>query len=360
MDQAVMVFDDATERDTALGTAVVSEGMVSYVADSGTLEVYQVSGTAIAGWNNINLAQSANYLINGGMDVWQRGTATVTTNGAFAADRFIIGSSAGTNSVTRSTDVPTDPGVSYSLSFAGTSTTNPRIRQRIESINAAQFAGKTVTLSFYAKSSSGSAPIKVDTGYPTTTADTFGTWASPTVTADHSGLEVSPSGNAGSGWVRYSVSFVVSSNATRGYQIDLFRQSSASSTTTLYAGVQLELGGSVTPFKRQNASYQSEFSACQRYFQAGVPHGSGRALSTTSAQIFVNLPETMRATPVVTHNANYQILTPGVSFYTVTATANESIGTRGGVLNVTTSGMTSGNVVGTPLSDTGVFLSAEL
>jgi hypothetical protein len=38
MDQAVMVFDDATERDLALGTAVVSEGMVSYLADSNQLQ----------------------------------------------------------------------------------------------------------------------------------------------------------------------------------------------------------------------------------------------------------------------------------------------------------------------------------
>jgi hypothetical protein len=38
MDQAVMVFDDATERDVALGTAVVSEGMVSYLADSNELQ----------------------------------------------------------------------------------------------------------------------------------------------------------------------------------------------------------------------------------------------------------------------------------------------------------------------------------
>jgi hypothetical protein len=40
MDQAVMVFDDATERDVALGTAVVSEGMVSYLADADQIQVY--------------------------------------------------------------------------------------------------------------------------------------------------------------------------------------------------------------------------------------------------------------------------------------------------------------------------------
>jgi hypothetical protein len=40
MDQAVMVFDDATERDVALGTAVVSEGMVTYLGDVDALSFY--------------------------------------------------------------------------------------------------------------------------------------------------------------------------------------------------------------------------------------------------------------------------------------------------------------------------------
>jgi hypothetical protein len=43
MDQAVMVFDDATERDVALGTAVVSEGMVSYLGDTDALSFYDGS-----------------------------------------------------------------------------------------------------------------------------------------------------------------------------------------------------------------------------------------------------------------------------------------------------------------------------
>ena len=44
MDQSVMVFADSTARDTALGTAV-SQGMVSYLQDTSTLQVY---GTAWA------------------------------------------------------------------------------------------------------------------------------------------------------------------------------------------------------------------------------------------------------------------------------------------------------------------------
>jgi hypothetical protein len=56
MDQAVMVFDDATERDVALGTAVVSEGMVTYLRDSDAVEVYDS-----AVWRNIATAATPSY-----------------------------------------------------------------------------------------------------------------------------------------------------------------------------------------------------------------------------------------------------------------------------------------------------------
>lgn len=46
MDQAVMVFDDSTDRTSTLGTAV-SEGMMSYLKDTNAVEVY--NGTAWAG-----------------------------------------------------------------------------------------------------------------------------------------------------------------------------------------------------------------------------------------------------------------------------------------------------------------------
>jgi hypothetical protein len=47
-DQAVMVFADSTARETAIGTANFEEGMVSYLEDSDTVEVY--NGTT---WGNI-------------------------------------------------------------------------------------------------------------------------------------------------------------------------------------------------------------------------------------------------------------------------------------------------------------------
>jgi hypothetical protein len=46
MDQSVMVFADSTARATNIGTANFEEGMVSYLEDSDTVEVYDGSAWA--------------------------------------------------------------------------------------------------------------------------------------------------------------------------------------------------------------------------------------------------------------------------------------------------------------------------
>lgn len=346
MDQAVQVYASEAARGSAIGSAT-TEGMVSWLSDTNLMQV----ATGTATWQNFNLQSSSNFLINSGFDVWQRGTASITTNGAYAADRWIIGSSAGTNAVTRNTDVPTEAGVTYSIQFAGTSTTNPRIRQRIEAASAVSLAGQTVTLSFYAKSVSGSAAIKVDTAYPTTTADTFGTWASPTVTADQSALTVSPSGNASTSWTRYAVTFTVNALATRGYQIDLYRETSAASSTTLFAGVQLEIGSVATPFRRNADSVQGELAACQRYYvRLSADNGSGsyfafgQAFSGTNISMYAMLPVNMRITPSAldfSTLSNFQLqqgaLTPTGSF---SINVNESSTKTVGIAVAVASGAT--------------------
>jgi hypothetical protein len=338
------VYESEAARGSAIGSAT-TEGMVSYLADTNLVQV----ATGTATWQNFNFQSSPNFLLNSGFDVWQRGTASVTTNGAYAADRWIIGSSAGTNAVTRNTDVPTEAGVTYSIQFAGTSTTNPRIRQRIEAIHAVALAGQTVTLSFYAKSVSGSSAIKIDTAYPTSTADTFGTWASPTVTADQSALTVSPSGNASASWTRYAVSFTVNALATRGYQIDLYRETSAASSSTLFTGVQLELGSVATAFRRNQENIQAELAACQRYFYR-LPtsiKGLGTYYGASDCYIISQMPVTMRAngTPSISPGfaASDFRIESGASTRTATALAFAMDNPNFARIQVTTSAATSGN-----------------
>ena len=61
MSQAVQVYDDASARTTALGTAV-SEGMLSYLKDTNSVEVY--NGSAWAGIDTTISSINATAVIN--------------------------------------------------------------------------------------------------------------------------------------------------------------------------------------------------------------------------------------------------------------------------------------------------------
>lgn len=235
-----------------------------YTVD-GTMFVYYSDGTSsqwveqpksVAG--GYSYYRSPNFLINGAFDIWQRGTSS-TTNGVYIADRWLHSRSAGTHTVSRSTDVP-DATLPYSLSFASTSGTAPYITQRIEAVNAIPLIGQTVTLSVWAKSTVGTGSLLWQTGYPTTTVDTFSA-----TTVDQSGT-FEATMTVGT-WTRYSATFTVSANAVRGYFVLFYRNVTTTSTTTLYAGAQLEIGTAATSFRRNAPSIQAELAACQRYYQ---------------------------------------------------------------------------------------------
>lgn len=263
---------------------------------------------------------TTNYVINGGFDIWQRGTTGFTTNAAYTADRWIASSSAGTFAVSQSLDVPTNVGVQYSLSMVATGGTNPLIRHRIEAANGAVLAGRQVTLSFYAKSTNGSFPLKVQTAFPTTTADVFSA-----TTADLSAQPVAPSGNLSSSWTRYSLTFTVSANAVRGYQIDIYRESTAANSTTLITGVQLELGAIASTFARTGGTLQGELAECQRYYVRFAPTANlatyGVAMADTSSSLIVALsfPVQMRDIPSSMDNL------AAATYYYLRGSANVSI-----------------------------------
>lgn len=107
-------------------------------------------------------AYGGNYLINGGFDIWQRGTSFTADSGtpvAYIADRWIseYGNGSASNAITRQlfsvgqTDVPGDP-VHYlriSRSVAGSLNT-PLLAQLIE--DAETLSGTSATIQFWAKS----------------------------------------------------------------------------------------------------------------------------------------------------------------------------------------------------------------
>ena len=279
-----------TTVDARLGVGNNGE---SLVADSSTSTGLRYQGSIAAG---------RNFIINGGMDVWQRGTTGFgTSTGTYTADRWVLGSSSTT--VTRDTDVPVSPYFNYSLKMVGTSDNS--LIQRVESANSTLLAGQTITFSFYAKRTSGAGALDVRFYYPSA-VDNF---ASTTQIGSTVVVSASPS----SSWTRYSVTASIGTNITAGLQILINNTGAA---TTFITGAQLELGSVATTFSRSGGNIQGELAACQRYYAKSyensvtVPTNSaagglnfanaGASTPNLTYLTTVRLPVTMRTAPTVT------------------------------------------------------------
>ena len=189
-----------------------------------------------------------NRIINGAMQIWQRGTSS-STNASFISDRFFMYA---TSSITgsRSTDVPT--GFQYSLSLSGSA--YPQIYQRIESNNCSDLVGQTITISFWAKQTVGAGSNSI--AY---------TLYSPTAVDNYTSTNTLGSGSwtGSSSWAYYTVSIAnLPASAANGLQLLLYANINGSSTI-LFTGVQLEVGSTATNFEYRD--YGRELIMCQRY-----------------------------------------------------------------------------------------------
>jgi hypothetical protein len=242
-----------------------------------------------------------NRIINGGMNFWQRGTSftnVATINNFYTADRWGANRNGDASGLTvsQSTDVPA--GFKYSAKFqreAGNAATNAlAIFNSNESINTLDFAGQSVTLSFYAKvganwSASNDISVSIRSGTGTDQRVYQFTGAvgqSSTVTITDS-------------WARYSITKTVPANAT---EVGVIITSGAYSGTagaddSLYiTGVQLEKGSTATSFDYR--PYGTELALCQRYYYKSIfAPISGYSPTTSRGDGTVVFPVPMRDAP---------------------------------------------------------------
>ena len=253
-----------------------------------------------------------NAVINGAFNVWQRATTlTTSSNQVYGfADRFFTNIS-GTGTWSRSTDVPT--GFTYSVSVAATTAAYVGITQRIESTQATPLVGQTVTLSFYAKRTVGTSPLTVQLSYANAT-DNF----SSITLIGNTQVSTSPS----SSWTRYSVTYTsISASAANGLQLLIMADAVSATNTTLYTGVQLEIGASATSFQTASGTIGGELALCQRYYYLHAnllndPIAYGGNYSATVANCYVKFPVAMRTAPSlvsITGTGYYAIVRNGSS-----------------------------------------------
>ena len=355
----------ATAADTPARLAVGNNGE-TLVADSSTSTGLRYQS-----------AYNGNAIINGGMDVWQRGTSFTGTTTAYGADRFRAYRNTTGSTFSRQTSSLTGIQYCYRLQRdSGTTATNGvSTFYTAESADAYRFAGQTVTLSFYARAganfSAASSALNVNMQTGTGTDQAYGSFTGA-VNAVSTTQVITTS------WVRYSFNATFGSSVSQ-FALDIgFTPVGTAGANDYFdiTGVQLEVGSVATTFKRAGGgSIQGELAACQRYYvrYLGTSNnfaffGSGTNKDTTNAYITVSLPVEMRVKPtsVDTATASDYRLQYGATGFTLTTLALGTVGdgTKTGSLyagvasGLTTSGFVQ--LLGNNNSTAYVGFSAEL
>jgi hypothetical protein len=263
MDQSVMSFAGTAARGSAITTPV--EGMVTYLEDSNSLQLYNGSD-----WTSAGGVSSGNAIINGAFEINQRGYATGSTvaSGVYTFDRWKA--------------TAADTTLSFTSAPQGQLVTINEDKSIEQVIERANLIAGTYTLSW-----SGTA-----TGRVYNSGATPPSYAASPITVTLDGLE------------NVEVEFT------------------ASGGTKTCGFVQLEAGPVATPFRRNANSLQGELAACQRYYvrfnqsaKSGLRiTGTGILTGTNTGNFFPVFPVFMRTAPTSVDTAGTFELSNGYSF----------------------------------------------
>jgi len=287
---------------------------------------------------NINQYGNRNLIINGAMQVDQRGSYTITTTGSpeyGGPDRFHMWSYTSTEQVvgdvTQSTDVPSGNGFGYSRKFDVTTAESAVasaealiMAQLIEAQNLQHLeygtsSAKDVTMSFWIKSTKTGTYcffINQEDGsriyVKEYTVNASDTWEKKIITipGDASGTINNDNGRGlWVGWVLMAgTDRQGTANAWRATGADYATSNQVnavdSASNNIYlTGVQLEVGDTATDFEHR--SYGDELAKCQRYFHSvtvgadNSPVAVGAYYNATSVFATVFFPVTMRTNPSI-------------------------------------------------------------
>jgi len=313
----------------------VPSALLTTVDTTGTLNIQTNSVNALAIDTNQNATMNyisaqntfgfKNRVINGAMNIWQRGTSFSIASGSFVytTDRWcVISSVTGTSgTVSQSTSVPTGAGNIFPYSIkvqrnSGVTATGAiNILQVVESTNMYDLAGQSVTLSFWIKAGAnytgGSINPIVQTGTVADQGSTnFYSWTGTTYPI--AGNNVTPTTT----WTKYSATGTIPSNALElgiTFVPTGFTGTAGADDSYYITGVQLEKGSIATPFDYRD--YGRELQMCQRYYEQDAWSAVG--VNTNGSNInwimFYKVPK--RATPTlsVSGTVTFQGIAAGIS-----------------------------------------------
>jgi hypothetical protein len=328
--------------------STIKVNTIQTAAGTGSLTVPAETGTVVT-TASPSLGRR-NLIINGAMQVAQRGTSFTGIDG-YGLDRHItdvFGGSTAVFNAEQSSDAPDGFSHSYKVTVSTSETPSGSdatsiFQHRIEGQNIQHLGWgdtnvKHVTLSFWVKSSvTGDFPFGLevfctnsadDTGFMQAyTINSANTWEFKTITIplwDSSVSVVTPRGGNDFGIIlRFGGGGVSTRQGVAGWQsrsTSLTGMSGAisftsnASATWQITGVQLEVGSVATPFEHR--SYGEELALCQRYyyfFGQGTGGNSGDIgigsyYNSTYLDTVIQFPVTMRVTPTL-------VATSGTDYY---------------------------------------------
>lgn len=264
-------------------------------------------------------------LINGNFDIWQRGTSF--TGAGYTADRWAIGTNAGTVATTQQaftvgqTDVPHNPKYYMRVAVSGQSASSDYsiLYQPLEGVD--KFAGETITISVYAKASSagylgiefartfGTGGSSWDAGITTTKQPITTSWSliSFTVTLPSvSGKTIGTDDSLAMYFWLSGGSDFDARNGGVGIQNLTFEFSSA----------WINIGDTTLPY--YPVSFGETLQQCQRFYIRwanatgySAHIGIGQVFSATQARCFIGLPTTMRKAPSIETSGEIRVFVGG-------------------------------------------------
>jgi hypothetical protein len=291
-------------------------------------------------------------LINGGMEIWQRGTTSQTstttynTSTSYRADRWFVLPAGASVTQQQSTTVPPNNLSRFSLRVTGaTSATTVKIGQRIETANIPQIRRRVTFAAWIYNETGASFQPELLLGTPSA-ADNF--------TTVNNRLTQTLIPCANNEWTEISFTVDISgyTDLANGLQVEIQIPSGSLNANTKFVyvtQVRLTPSENVVPFQR--LGFDVELRRCQRYYARLVVGangsafhgvGSGFCTTTSNARIIVKYPQTMRSAP----SLNFSNLRTMVNVVATqcSAISDSQLGESSGYVSFTqtTSGLTAG------------------
>jgi len=284
---------------------------------------------------NSQIGGRRNIVINGAMQVAQRGTSSTglgASDGYYTVDRFGLNFSSTGARLTMTQDSPTDlSGFTKALKLDCTTADTSigsaeyiQLHYRIEGQDLQQLKKGTsdaekITISFYVKGNASATYTceieDVDNNrYNSQEFSVTTSWTKVTLTynADTTGVLDNDNGQsmAINFWLHVGSNFTGGTHTdnvwhtTANQRVGDNQTSFADSTdrTFFITGVQLEVGSQATPFEHR--SFGEELALCQRYYFQKIngnsqPVGIGTYISSGQIRTYTDFPVEMRADPSI-------------------------------------------------------------